>query len=250
MNFRFFHAALWMNRHQIPAPPDPVLTQEIKHKQAEHQLARLQKILFIAEQICDENPEALRSYIYLLGRKLQSDFMLRAVSLLDENSMPDLVPKEVWFNEHGPLTETGEGMYRLIQEVEASQTMHLQRDLVLPWPWNISRVISALTNIGEVRASNAWKQDTSNHRVTVWLPLGIGWIYGGNHSTMAGIVQGAGQLEASTVYDMSALFKLVRFDGTNFIRTHDGAVISTPVDFEFACIFEVGRLMHKRGINI
>lgn len=210
---------------------------------------RLTKVLSIADEIAGHNPDALREFIRLLGRKLQSDYMCRAVSVLDEHKMPNLEPKLVWFDEFIPVNSEGHRTYDLKVKINTTRTLRLASDIILPWPWNMGRVVSNLSCIGPGRPWGAWEQDTLNHQVEYWLPFGIGWVHGGNHSIMTGIVRGEGEITTDRVYDLSKLFPHVRFDGHAFVRVSDGSVIHETTEFEFAAIFEVGRLMHERGIS-
>lgn len=210
---------------------------------------RLNKVLFIADEIANQNPDALPDFVRLLGRKLQSDYMCRAISWLDEHKMPNLEPKLVWFNELLPLNSDGQCVHDLKEKTGTTRTLKLASDIILPWPWNVSRVASNISCIGPGRPCGSWEQDTINHNVEYWLPFGIGWVYGGNHSIMTGILQGEGFITTKRVYDLSKLFPHVRFDGNAFIRISDGTVIQKATEFEFAAIFEVGRLMHERGIS-
>lgn len=210
---------------------------------------RLGKILSIADDIAKHNPDALRDFVRLLGRKLQSDYMCRAVSWLDEHRVPNLEPKVVWFDEFAQLNADGSHLYDLKKKKNEIRTLNLASDIVLPWPWNIDRVAANLSSIGPGRRCGSWEQDTLNHKVEYWLPFGIGWVHGGNHSIMTGIVQGDGYLTTDHVYDLSTLFPHVRFDGRAFIRVHDEAILQEATEFEFAAIFEVGRFMHECGIS-
>lgn len=210
---------------------------------------RLEKILSIAGDIAKQNPDALRDFVRLLGRKLQSDYMCRAVSWLDEHEVPTLEPKLVWFDEFSPLNSDGHRVYDLKKKTGATRTLNLASDIILPWPWNLSRVASNISSIGSGRPRGRWKQDAVNHKVEYWLPFGIGWVHGGNHSIMTGIVQGEGRLTTDCVYDLSPLFPHVCFDGKAFIRLNDGSVLQEATEFEFAAIFEVGRIMHEHRIS-
>lgn len=210
---------------------------------------RFEKILQIASNIARENPEALKDYVRLLGRKLQSDYMCRAVSWLDEERVPNLKPKIVWFDEFAPVSQDGSSLYDLKVKSNASHTINLAADIILPWPWNLERVAGCISCIGTEKAAGPWKQDLSNHKVEYWLPFGIAWVHGGNHSIMAGIVQGQGSIETNCVYDLSSLFKHVWCDGAAFLRSSDNQVIQQVTELEFAAIFEVGRVMHERGIG-
>lgn len=218
-------------------------------KQDSSRKQRLEKILAVAHDIARKNPEALPDFVRLLGRKLQSDYMCRAISWLDEHRVPDLKPKVVWFDEFASLNDQGSRLYDLKMDTSTSRLLSLSSDIVLPWPWNIDRVASCISYIGAGRVAGEWKQDELNHKVEYWLPFGIGWVHGGNHSIMTGIIQGQGTIETDKVYDISPLFEHVLFDGDAFIRKSDGAVIQESVELEFAAIFEVGRIMHAYKIS-
>lgn len=210
---------------------------------------RLAKILSVADKIAKQNPDALCDFVRLLGRKLQSDYMCRAVSRLDKGKVPDLEPELVWFDEFAPLNSAGQSVYELKKNTETTRTLNLASDIVLPWPWHVGRVISCISCIGPGRPAGAWQQDKVNHQVEYWIPFGIGWVHGGNHSIMTGIVQGQGAITTDNVYDLSAVFSHVRFNGKEFVRISDNTVIQKVSEFEFAAIFEVGRLMHEHGIS-
>lgn len=210
---------------------------------------RLRKILSVAEDIAKKNPDALRDFVKLLGRKLQSDYMCRAVSWIDEHKIPNLEPKLVWFSEGAKLNSNGDRLYDLKIKANTTRTLNLSSDIVLPWPWDIGRVVDCISCIGSGRPAGVWRQDTLNHQVEYWLPFGIGWVQGGNHSIMTGIIQGQGTITTSSVYDLSPAFSYVLFNGEDFVRVSDNTVIQKAPEFEFAAIFEVGRIMHRYKIS-
>ena len=127
--------------------------------------------------------------------------------------------------------------------------VNLIQDLVLPWPWNISRYVESISSIGESRPWGKWREDTSNHRVDVLLPMGICFVGGGNHSIASGIIHGEGTLIAKNVYDFSEVYKYVYTDGLQYKRMEDDSVISDVANVEFAAMFETGRMMLARGIS-
>src|SRR5690606_8546461 len=94
----------------------------------------------------------------------------------------------------------------------------LARDPVLPWAWNRTSYMSALATIGShdgQYGKKRWRQDF-NHKVDLWLPWGIGFVAGGNHSITAGILAADGELVPCNAYDMCFLFDELRCDGTRF----------------------------------
>lgn len=210
---------------------------------------RLEKVIGIANKIRKENPAALKDYVQLLGRKLQSDYMCKCLTHLEAHKVPDLDARVVWFDESTQLDESGTDLYKIKNELHEEKVLTLASDLVLPWPWEMNRIVSNLSHIGLNRACGAWRQD-SNHIVEYWKTFGIAWVHGGNHSIMTGIIRGEGQLAARKVYDLSGLFNLVKFNGNEFVRIDNNEVISTVEHFEFGCIFEIGRMIHKHNLNV
>jgi len=213
------------------------------------QKERFSKVMHVANEIAIQNPDALKDFIRLLGRKLQSDYMCRAIFAVNERKIPDLEPKQVWFDEFMPITLAGKSLHDLKIKSSSSHDVNLASDIVLPWPWNLDRVASCISHIGTGKSAGTWKQDSMNHKIEYWLPFGISWVHRGNHSIMSGIIQGQGVIETDSVYDLSSLFEHVKCDGANFYRIHDNQVIQSVVELEFAAIFEVGKLMNKHGIN-
>nr|WP_152624096.1 DUF6710 family protein [Cupriavidus sp. IDO] len=86
------------------------------------------------------------------------------------------------------------------KEVETDRIrLGLARDIVLLCAWNMQRYVGALACIGKEKFDDrdtTWRQDY-NHGVTLWLPWGIGFVTGGNHSITAGILAGEGEKQGS-----------------------------------------------------
>ncbi|MDU7967317.1 MAG: DUF6710 family protein [Paeniclostridium sordellii] len=191
-------------------------------------------------------------FIRIIGRRIQSDYMgYLLYSGKYENESRDLRASSVLFsinekikNENGNYIE----IWDLIENVECNKTINLSKDLILPWPWNSNRIANNLMNIGNGRSGGVWKEDITNHNVNVWLPMGIAWVEGGNHSITIGIVQG-GNLKPRRYHDISKLYKYIKCDGENFIEIHSGEVLSKDNSPEFAAIFEIGRMMVQKGIS-
>lgn len=218
------------------------------NKELDENEFRLKKVLKVAEEIINKNPKAIIQFMALLGRKYQSEYLVKAVSTIDEHKVPNLEPKIVWFKDSVHLNSKGETLNSIKQRIDMDASLKLSCDLVLPWPWSIHRVVNTLSSIGAGKCSGGWRQDY-NHVVELWMPFCLGWVHKGNHSITSGISQGEGEIKPSSIYDVSSIFDLVKFDGTYFVRIEDGKRISEKViDFEFACIFEVGRLIHNKKL--
>ena len=78
--------------------------------------------------------------------------------------------------------------------------------------------------------------------------MGIVWVHGGNHSIAAGIVQVSGELIPEAAENISPVHEFVRCDGLHFVRQFDGRVLAPVTRFEWAAIFEVGRVMARLGV--
>ena len=218
-----------------------------EQKQVEDQQKQFEQILNVANKIAKQNPQALPTFVRLLARKLQGQYMSAALMWTAPGRTPELEPGVVWFSEVAVLSREGALLYYLKKRLPSTRILNLSTDVILPWPWDLIRLERCLSFIGTKQ--NPWKQDTRNHRVEYWLPFGIGWVRGGNHSIMTGILQGRQQLETDEVYDLSAIFPLVHCDGIAFRRTADNSVIAPVHDVQFAAIYEVGRLMLLNGIS-
>ena len=90
--------------------------------------------------------------------------------------------------------------------------------------------------------------DEYNHIIDVWLPMGIVWVYGGNHSITIGIIQG-GEIEPTYYTDISKLYKYIKCDGEYFIEISTCKKISKVKSPELAAIFEIGRMMEEKNIS-
>lgn len=187
--------------------------------------------------------------INLLGRKLQTDYLVNLLFNKDESPLDGIEYSTVLFETKNPITLDGKYFEEIIKELTINKNISLGKDLILPWPWKRNRLISSICNIGKGRASEEWKQDQKNHFVELWLTLGIAWVNGGNHSIATGVIQCQGLIKPEYVYDISPIYKYIYTDGINYIRKQDGKVISPVNNVEFAAIFEIGRVMSANSIT-
>lgn len=201
-------------------------------------------IMEFAKTLAQSNPSALVDLCRILLRPLQSELMLTAIQSALHEAREEVLSAK-FFMPYGPAGIQSAFDYPRLDE--RNFLVHLNRDPVLPCPWHRDRYVGTLTHIGLERSGNAWKEDARNHSITVWLPWGIAFVTGGNHSIATGIVGGEGCVHPREVYDMSNLLNLVSCDGKHFRSKQDGRLLDSARDYKIAALFEVGRLMlHHR----
>ncbi len=195
---------------------------------------RFDHLLAVAEKLpIKAQPDLIRAIV----RPVQSDFLL-AVAEEGTDARPDMTSEEFFFD--GLIKVQSYEKMKEGELDEADYPLSLARDMVLPWPWKLSRYIDNVSYIG-THKGRPWKQDSTNHYVDLWLPWRIGFVYGGNHSITAGILAGEGTLIPSHVYDMSYLFERVRTDGIHWFV--DGQKAEVVKSGRSAAVFEIGRLI-------
>lgn len=210
--------------------------------------ARFFRRMAMAKEIVERHPPALNTLIRMVGRTVQARALERITCAQDGGSVPSLDWPQLFFHFRGPLTDDGATLSSLaFQEIPQRYRLALGRDLVIPWPWEPSRIQNAISYIGFGRESGPWTQD-ANHRVHLLLPIGIGLVHGGNHSIATGIANSEGWVVNSTASDLAALYAHIRFDGHRYRRCADDAAIPGTPDEYMGAIFEIGRLMVQHQV--
>ena len=200
----------------------------------------------MAKEIAQENPKALVDLVKLIGKPYQTKH-ISGVVMKGYNEVENLDEYLVFFPKGSDYTWE---LYSLINEVkDYKRPLELKTDLILPWPWSKKRIRDTLCGIGKRRSWGEWQEDKLNHRVSFWLPMGIGWVKGGNHSISNGIINGEGVITQYKAYDISAMYEYVYCDGDYFYKVQDDSKLFPVQSLEFACIFEIGRIMHENGIS-
>jgi hypothetical protein len=194
----------------------------------------------VAEGIAKEDPKALSGLITLFGRSAQARAMGSWINRGDNFHYNE---STAMFSRHFPITRENLTLEDVSMAVLEPVTLSLGRDLIFPWPWEGQRLVKCLANLRPGGMWGSWAQDQDNHCVEWWLPLGIGWVHGGNHSITTGILYGQGHLTPDFCFDISEVYNHVRCDGLFYTRIHDGKKIAAVSDFDFAAIFEIGRLI-------
>lgn len=217
-----------------------------KRKDKPVRLTEFDHIMGFAQALAKSNPAALIDLVRILLRPLQSELLLTAI----ENEMHGArheIEDYKFFMPNGP------SQIQMVFDCPRLDSdkflVQLNRDPVLPCPWKRTDYVKTLSLIGKNKHLGDWIEDPVNHSVTVWLPWGIAFVHGGNHSIAAGIVGGEGVLRPKEVYDMGRLLDLVHCDGRHYRSKQDGQVLDTVHDGKIAALFEVGRLMRHHGIT-
>ena len=200
-----------------------------------------------AKRIASIDPLALSDLVRAIIRPLQSEYLL-GVAEMGSDPFPDISAWSFFGKAISHYFYTDDGMrFRANKLNHKNYRLSLAYDPILPWAWKDDRYIEAIARIGKRKKSGAsWKQD-GNHSVELWLPWGIGFVCGGNHSITAGILAAEGTLIPDSVYDMGFLFDDVSCDGAYYIDRHTGNKLEKINDYRRAAIFEIGRIMQDHG---
>lgn len=141
--------------------------------------------------------------VRLLGRDIQTKYLIHLTYSDGDSRLPNIAPELLLFREYEVISNDGTTFNDVMKKVESKREIKLSKDLILPWPWKRERLVNSISYIGEGRFHGAWEQDFYNHDVILWLPLGIAWVYGGNHSITSSIIQGEGKIKPRHTCDIS-----------------------------------------------
>jgi len=206
------------------------------------------RIIEIAQITARKDPKALPALIKLIGRSSQARVMNKVLRHEQDTETCYYEVRNALFDTTAPITPDGRSLEDLKRMVPAPRPLKLGVDLVFPWPWERGRIIRNLCELRPRGVRGEWRQDP-NHTVILWLPLGVAWVCGGNHSITAGIIHAQGEVMPEETYDISQVYKHVACDGIEYRRAHDGTRIGLVPDFEMAAIFEIGRLVKKHRVG-
>ena len=185
-------------------------------------------------------PHPIFDVIKLFSRRIQTQYLLNVIE--SDIRLPNLLPGEFLFETFEKITEDDKSMNDLLIPTQWDSILQLKSDVILPWPWERKRLKNTIIKIRKNGHFGNWRQD-DNHRIDLWLPIGIAWVFSGNHSIATGIIQGTGEVKPEYVHDMSELYRYIKTDGEYYRRTKDEKIIAKVGNVEFAAIFEIGRLL-------
>lgn len=220
-------------------------------KEFENAMSFARKLLELSQKTKpvagSEHP--LLDFVRLLGRGLQSKYLLRTLCTSDEIELP-LDFSEIGVDMSVSLSPYREvTFYDLVEIVEvAEQPLPVCRDLLIPLPWDRQKLLKSLAYIGDGRKWGAWRQD-DNHDIELWLPLGLAWARSGDHSLVPSLLNEGAEIMPTDVLDISGVYDYVFCDGRYYRRVEDKSIITTVSCAETAILFEVGRLMVENSIS-
>lgn len=197
----------------------------------------------LAEEYRRYYPEQLTKLSKIFGRQAQA----RLINQWHEREEREGLrgqPNVMLFDQWSQIGPNGENGYDYLKEYTPTRPLENGYDIILPWPWNEHRSCMCFQYIGIEEGKRDWQAD-SNHSIEFWMPMGIGWVYSGNHSLTVGIIEGIGSIPNYKAIDMSSLYDHVYCDGRFYRRTLDDQIIDRVRDVSIASIFEVGRLINK-----
>lgn len=201
------------------------------------------------------NRSPLLDVVRVLGRSIQAHYLTLPLYYYKEKVPSQMNKREIQENLLFPLNLNVTSIMRgetfceiIVKDKQFDGEICLGKDVVLPWPWNREKYIGTISKVGEGKQSGNWQQDI-NHSLELWLPVGVSWVCGGNHSIASGIIQGFGKVKPDYVCDIGRVYDYIKCDGQNYIRTEDGSILAPVRSLEFAAIFEIGRMMKDNNIS-
>ncbi len=208
-------------------------------------ITRFKRIMEFARDLAESDDKALPLLIAALGRVVQSQAITEPMLHYPRDVAGAFASDAMFFPEYAKVDARGRTFREVASKCKNMRKLRLDRDIVIPNPWEPIRLQNAFSMLRPGGAWGRWRED-KNHQIELWEPIGIGWVHGGNHSICAGILTAAGTVTPDFGYDITPIYKHVVCDGRTFRRVHDRAVISDVASIEMAAIFEIGRLMIDR----
>lgn len=232
------------------------LNEYQENSQFEQDISQFKMIMNWANKVKNWNPEplrkeqALQDLMKILLRPIQAEHIRDAYLKPENKARGSLTFPEDFFSPyHLDL------VYEIITKEERSSNiefrkqhiLNLATDIVLPTSWNSCSIVDMLGTIGNVNRYLGSFEQSSNHRVTLILPLKIGFVTGGNHSIIQGIINGDGEIIPDQVIDLEQLFDIISFNGENWVDLPTGTSCERPRYQEFGWVWEIARLMPKQS---
>lgn len=205
---------------------------------------RLKNVLDKVEAlILNREIHSIKTVLYII--KIYTDRYVsnRSANLLEADNIP--------YNKPNPI------LFSVMQNYETKDIfkIHLGKVPILTNPFDSKKLRIAIQKYGDPYCS--WKYNKDGHLFGLFAPLGITAITdNGNHSVTAGLIKSQGTLYASkeNIYDISYCYeKYIYRDGWFWkVQQCQNQALSPCYEapFDFAVLFEIGRLLIKHRINL
>lgn len=142
--------------------------------------------------------------------------------------------------------------YAIRKNTELSSfKVYLGKDPIISSPKNFGKMKFVFKTVGG--KGIPWKEDKINQAYRLILPLGITFVEEGNRSVEVGIIKCEGMLDYDkhsknySIIDISPLYQQIYFDGM-YYRVISSNEIIEKTEFEYGCLFEIGRLLSLQNI--
>lgn len=180
-------------------------------------------------------------YYFLFGKEI--------IDRAEEKEISDILKTEY----------TAESDVTVDTDKDSVIKIKLSQALVFTEVWNKERFQTIFANH---KGDIITQKNIDSRIVYLYLPLGISFIIdGGNHTIYSGKIKGVGEINFNgnaynKIYDMSKLYDYMYFDGVYYRKRgsegkikKSGKIIARAANFEFGCIFEIGRMIYENKIS-
>ena len=130
---------------------------------------------------------------------------------------------------------------------------HINKIPILLNPWNGDRILDNFNEINEQNKFDGihFSWNIQNHFL---YPMNIVVCNGGNHSQLSARYKNQGTTIINKIKDFTLLYKMLKFDGINYIKLSDQSIIklnySREILFYSGVIFELGRYLLKEKYSL
>lgn len=207
-----------------------------------HSLAIANNIIEINKNIpLNSIDHPIYKIIHIFARAIQSEF-LQYIITTTEYEIPHQRDINLFHPEYA-LIKKHDIPTSIFTEMETDKkvTLDFSKDVVLSFPWSLSRFYSAMTNIKK----GEWEYKQNNHMALFIEPFKIGVIINGYHSSTIGILTSQGTMPARVI-DMSSFYNWISTDGLYYYNIITNKKIDKVASFEESVIYEIGRLIYSK----
>ncbi|MEZ8061116.1 DUF6710 family protein [Vibrio splendidus] len=201
---------------------------------------KFENLLKVAHDINAINPLALYDFINLILKPMQSELNLITVELGTGAAKP-VGLKDLFTEKMEPY------LYEFSRAPinSSDRKLKINCDIAFTRPWNRQRYIDNLCYLSSRNPNRepvVWQED-SNHYVTLILPWRFFLVGTGNHSIMAGIATGRGEVSPQEVEDVSLLLSKFHTNGKYWFDSKTNKKVDRVNNYRGAAVFEIGRVL-------